>query len=140
MKLTLQKQEDCFLPFDEESLNYVKRLPENSEYIVNVVRSRNPKYHRLAMKRLRIMYDMVDEDKTFDPWRRLLTVKAGYFDALSNVKVNGEVQVALVPHSLSFEKMDEDEFRECFKALHQAFIDKYAVKLTYDQLCEWSVM
>ena len=89
---------------------------------------------------LRIMFEMVDEQLLFDPWRKMLTIKAGYFTAIGSVDINGTVRQAVEAQSLCFENMDNDEFKDCFLALHRAFIQKYGELLTMDQLNEWAAM
>ena len=140
MKATLQKQGDAYYPFDDDAVELTKRKKDNSIYIVDIKQARNPLYHRRAMKMLRLMFEMVDEELMFDPWRKLLTIKAGYFTAIGSVDINGTVKQAVEAESLRFENMDNDEFRACFEALHRAFIQKYGELLTIDQLNEWAAM
>ena len=83
------------------------------------------------------MYDMVEEPLTFEPWRKLMTIKAGYYTTLGKVSIDGTTQVAVQADSLAFESMDEDKFREFFAAFLQAFVDKYGRKLTLAQLDAW---
>ena len=140
MKITLQKQSDAYYPFDDEAVELTNKKPENSLYVVDIKQSRNPAYHRRALKMLRLMFDMTDECLTFEPWRKMLTIKAGYFTAIGSVDINGTVSSAVIPDSLSFENMEEAEFKECYQALHRAFCEKYGKLLTNDQLEEWSRM
>ena len=140
MKCTIQKQVDCYLPYDADSVDLTSRKKDGALFVVDIKQSRNPRYHARAMKMLRLMYEMVDEELMFDPWRKLLTIKAGYFTAIGSVDINGTVKQAVEAESLRFENMDNDEFRACFEALHQAFIQKYGELLTMDQLNEWAAM
>ena len=41
MKIILQKQGDIFYPYNDEAVEYVKTLPENKIYTVNLVESSN---------------------------------------------------------------------------------------------------
>ena len=114
MKCTIQKQRDCYLPYDEESVDLTSRKKDGALFVVDIKQSRNPRYHARAMKMLRIMYEMVDEQLLFDPWRKMLTIKAGYFTAIGSVDINGTVRQAVEAQSLCFENMDNDEFKDCF--------------------------
>ena len=140
MKCTIQKQGDCYLPYDEESVDLTSRKKDGALFVVDIKQARNPRYHARAMKMLRIMFEMVDEQLLFDPWRKMLTIKAGYFTAIGSVDINGTVRQAVEAQSLCFENMDNDEFKDCFLALHRAFIQKYGELLTMDQLNEWAAM
>ena len=136
MKLTLQKQGDVLLPYDEESLRYVQNIPENRLVIANVKRSRNPQFHRRAFVMMTRLHEMSDEDAAFDPWRKWLLIQAGY--CTHTGFANGSVRVEA--DSMTYEAMDQDKFATCWRDIHQAFVNVYGNKLTYDQLTEWSVM
>ena len=140
MKITLHKQGDVYMPYDDEAVALTKKKPEGSLYVVDIKQSRNPKFHSYAMTMLTKLYEMVDTELDFNPWRKMLTVKAGYFTSIGKVDINGTTSVAVIPDSLSFENMEEEEFQQCFKAIHRAFCSKYGDILTYNQLCEWAEM
>ena len=139
MKITLHKQEDAYYPYDDEAVALTRKKPDGL-YVVDIKQSRNPQFHRYAMKMLTRMYDMVDTDLDFNAWRKMLTIKAGYFTSIGKVDINDTTSVAVFADSLSFENMEEEEFQTCFKAIHRAFSTKYESVLTYDQLCEWAEM
>jgi len=138
MKFTLHKQIDCFYPYDDESVENCKKLTENGIYIVDIKGARNPRFHGYAMAMLRQLYDMVDTELSFDPWRKMLTIKAGFYSTIGKVSVDGVTSVAVISDSLAFESMSEDEFRSCFNSIIDAFGNKYGKELTLDQLTEWS--
>ena len=140
VKITLQKSGQVLAAYAHEDLAWIDKLNDGQIIVIQYTRSRNPQYHRYAMKMMRVLHDMVDETMGFDPWRRLMTVKAGYFDAVGKVLIDGTVQSSVIPHSIAFEKMDQDDFREYFNNVLQAFSDKYGKELTYDQLYQWAMM
>ena len=140
MKIILQKQGDEYLPYDDEAVELTKRKKDGSKYVVDIVEGRNPEYHRRAFKMLHLLYDMIDEQMMFTPWRKKLTIKAGFFTAIGKVSIKGSVTTAVIADSLAYEKMDQEKFRVCWLAIHQAFCDKYGDLLTMDQLTEWSMM
>ena len=69
-----------------------------------------------------------------------MTVKAGYFTAVGSVDVNGKVSTAVVPDSLAYDSMDEDEYRGWFRSFHTAWVEKYGPQITHDELAEWAEM
>ena len=140
MKLVLHYQDHGFLPFDEESLASAETLEENSVWVVDIKQPRNPKFHGYAFKMFHIMHDMIDAEYDFDPWRKNLTILAGYYTAHGKVNVQGIVMARVEADSLSFENMDDDDFHKFFKAFHRAFEVKYHKDITYDQLMEWAEM
>lgn len=124
------------LPSDQESLDYINKLPENRLVIAEVKRSRNPQFHRRAFVMMNRLHEMSDEDAAFDPWRKWLLIMAGY--CTHTGFANGAVRVEA--DSMTFESMDQEKFETCWRDIHQAFVDMYGDKLSYDQLTEWSFM
>lgn len=140
MKITLQKQQDTLLGYDEEAYNFLAKKKENEIFVIDVKTSRNPLYHRRAFKMMRLMYDMVEAELEFEPWRVMLTILAGYSTTVSETTQEGNTRVYVYPQSLSFENMDEETFRDWFQAIHAAFCRKFGDKLTLDQLQQWAEM
>ena len=123
-------------PYDEKALEFVRKIPENRLVIAEVKRSRNPQFHRRAFVMMNRLHEMSDEDAAFDPWRKWLLIQAGY--CVTTGFANGSVRVEA--DSMAFESMSQDKFETCWRDIHQAFVNVYGKKLTYDQLTEWSVM
>ena len=141
MKTTFIKDVDKFggrylRPYDDQAKEAFNNFSEFQLVIIDLKKSRNPKFHRLAFAMMRTLYDMVDEPMPFENWRKLMLIKAGYFTSVGKVDINGTVSSALIPDSLSYEKMDEIEFRECIGNFLQQFIEKYHKSLTYEELHE----
>jgi hypothetical protein len=134
MKITVQKQDDAYLPYDDEAVEFTKRKKENALFVIDVKEQRNPKFHGFAMLMLHTLYDMVDTDLMFDPWRKMLTIKAGYFTTIGKVDIKGTTSVAVEAKSLSFASMNDAEFKQCFSALVRVFIDKYGNIITFEEL------
>lgn len=140
MKGTFVLRDGALWPTDEKTRDILAKFNRGQILIIEVNKDRNPQYHRLAFARLRILYEMVDTDLEFNPWRRWLTVQAGYYTSLGKVNLQGVTSVALKPDSLAFHKMDEQSFTECWRGLHRAFNAEYGDSLSYDELCEWAAM
>ena len=121
-------------PFDSEAKRVVDKFSEGELIIVDLRKTRSPKFHRLAFSMMRTLYDMVDESMPFDNWRKLMLIKCGYFTSVGKVDIKGTVTSALIPESLAYEKMDDIEFRKCMNNFIQQFIDKYGRGMTYDEL------
>ena len=138
MKVVLRLDKGILYPATDECADRLNKL--SGHFSVDLKPARSPQFHRYVMAMLRIMLDMVDETVGFEPWRKMLAVKAGYFTSIGKVSIKGETTVAVIPDSLSFENMDEDEFRDTWTNMHQAFSDKYGRSLTDEQLTQWSVM
>ena len=123
-------------PNTDEGIELFFKIPDGTELILDIKRSRNPKFHRYAMAMLNRLHDMADDETAFNPWRKWLTIKAGYFSVTGFPDGSSLVEA----DSLSFESMSEEKFQQVWKDLHQAFCRIYGQKITYDELTEWSVM
>lgn len=133
-KVMVTANKGILYPYDDQAADLL--MKKSGTFSLDIKIARNPHFHRYVFKMLQIMYDMVDESLGFDPWRRALTVKAGYYTPIGHA--DGSVMV--VPDSLSFENMDQEEFRECWNNIHAAFVEKYGKRLTDQQLNEWAYM
>ena len=107
-KITLQLQEDVYYPYDDEAIEVTRRRTENGLYVVDIKEQRDPIKHRKAFARMQTLYGMIETDLLFDPWRKMLTIKAGYFSTIGKVDIKGTTSVAVVADSLSWENMDRD--------------------------------
>jgi hypothetical protein len=139
MKVIIKIVDGKAVPAAPETEEFFKKS-EGRFFSTDLKIARSPGLHNYVMKMIRIMLDMVDANYAFDPFRKMLTIKAGFFTSIGKVNVNGETSVAVIPDSLAFENMDEEEFRECWLTIHQAFVEKYGKTLTDEQLNEWSRM
>ena len=124
------------LPATDEAIEQLQKIPNGTELVLDIKRSRNPKFHRYAMVMMHRLHDMSDEDAGFNPWRKWMTIQAGYCSTTGFA--NGSVHVDA--DSLSFESMTEDKFQQCWRDIHAAFCKIYGKKITYNELCEWSEM
>lgn len=96
---------------------------------VTAKRSRNPEHHRKGMAMLRIGFTNQDRYDSFEIYRQVITMKAGFFNVITNDK--GESQA--LPHSLSFESMSQDAFEKWYEAVltvisAEAKIDKARIE------------
>ena len=139
-KYSVMKQEDALQPMDDDALKLFDSLSENEVIVIDYKKSRNPRFHRRAMAIFRELLAMTDDEHKigFEPWRKMMTIKAGYFTTIGKVSVNGETSVAVQADSLAFENFDEQEFRQVFNDILTAFAQKYGHELTPEQLSTWS--
>ena len=140
MKGTFEIKNGVLVPIDQATTDLLAKQAEGSIYVLDIKPSRNPLFHSRAFALLKVLFDMVDSDIEFNPWRKLLTIKAGFYTSVGKVCVKGVTSVAVEADSLSFEKMDNEEFQECWQGLHRAFYQKYGERISFDELMEWSEM
>ena len=133
MKVTLVKLRDqstgntSLHPYDSAAKKAIAKFSEGELVILDLKRSRNPKFHRYAWVMFRTLLDMVDEPIALESWVKMM---------IGKVDINGTTSVAAIPDSISFEVMDEIEFHKFTSEFHNYFCERYGNKVSYKQLQE----
>lgn len=120
----LLRTDDGLEPANDEAREAIKNYPFGSYVLADLVKPRNPQFHRCFFALLRFGYryweppEYIDVDgvpvsvtKSFESFKDDVIIMAGFSEAV--IKLNGEA--ALRPKSISFSNMEEGEFREVFK-------------------------
>lgn len=99
--------------------------------------ARNPGFHRLAHAFGRLCADNTDRFTGMDAHSVLKTIQFEADIACERMRVNldalGMVEVR-IPKSLSFESMDEGEFKEAFRAMCNHVAEKYWADCTPEEI------
>jgi hypothetical protein len=98
-----------YSPTDQESQDASRNIPVGSEVKATV--ARNVKFHRKAMALLNIGFENQDRYHSFEVYRKVITIRAGYFE-MGEVSDN-EIPIA---ESLSFTSMSSERFEKWFNA------------------------
>jgi len=125
MKLQMIKLPGGLLtPASEMELTYLNKLKNDGQYEIEIKMTRNPQYHRRAFKFLNFCFEYWKSDRTFldekgqfDTFRGELMVQAGFFD--QHYAIDGQSFI-VKPRSISFSKMDQLEFQQCYHAMVNA--------------------
>ena len=101
-----------------------------------LTKPRNPGYHRLAHALGQMVADNIDEFAGMDAHATLkrLQMECGIGCEEIAYKVHGMTVVQRVPLSLSFESMEEDEFRAVFSGICRHLAATYWPTLTADDI------
>lgn len=100
-------------PADEVSAELINKLKVGDVVEIEIRRPRNLKFHRKAFALMQLAYENQEQYTDFDQFRRALTIEAGYFDDLRLL----DGTTIREAKSLSFAKMDEDEFGKLYNSL-----------------------
>ena len=110
-------------PADSETAAFLARLKLGQGLRAEVKRARNILFHRRMFALLNFAFDLWDcpaleyqgqpVAKNFDRFRKDITILAGFFDAVTNLR--GEVR--LEAKSLAFHNMGEEEFERVYRAV-----------------------
>ena len=93
------------IPTDQDEWD---KIPMGAEFGVEYSQRRHYKNHRRFFSFIKSTFDMQEHFDDRDVFRKWLTMKAGYFDAV----VKPKNQTIFMPQSIAFEKMDADHRRE----------------------------
>lgn len=123
MKLQMIKQPGGILsPSHDRELDYLNKLKNGGQYEIEIKKTRNPDYHRRAFAFFNFCFEHWASDKTFldekgqfDWFRNDMTIQAGFYD----VRLNLDGSTTLKARSLSFARMEQLEFEQCYNALIQ---------------------
>lgn len=100
-------------PADEVATDAIRKFPAGEIYEIEIKRPRNLKFHRKAFALMQLAYENQENYTEFDKFRRALVIEAGYFDDLRLL----DGTTVREAQSLSFAKMDEDDFGKLYNAL-----------------------
>ena len=138
------------LPAHQEDLDAIKKLPNGQPLRVKLTRVRNYQFHKKWFALLNHAFDMWEPleaaprleavmavihtgknpEKNFDRFRKDIIILCGMYDA--HYRLNGEVR--LEAKSVSFAKMDEDEFETLFTKTIDVICKHVLTNYTGDEL------
>lgn len=116
-------QGGVFIPANDMEHEKTTKFKTNELYEIDIKLVRNPAFHRKAFAFFNFCFefwsdgtDFKEHAAQFDVFRKNLTVLAGYYTKLFNIK--GELRIEA--KSLSFGSMKQEEFEQCYSALVNA--------------------
>ena len=123
-KLMLMKTATgALVPADAETAEYLAKLKAGAGVGGDFKRQRNIRFHKKVFSLFKLAFDAWDAPevsyrgqqvhKEFDRFRKDLTVLAGHYEAVTNLR--GEVR--LEAKSLNFANMDDVEFEKVYKSI-----------------------
>jgi hypothetical protein len=149
MRITLQKYEaegathGILVPADEVSANFVGKLIKNDVVTSDFVKPRNYRFHKKWFALIKFAYEHwepknfqdakwkdVIPEKSFDRFRKDIIIMSGRFNAV--YRVDGSVRIE--HQSISFAKMNEEEFKELWSATTTVILERVLTTYTSDDL------
>lgn len=133
MDVTLIKTMNGFMPYDPQSGEWAEKIKAGQVIRGKFTKMRNAAFHRKFFALLNLAYEYwepgeIDSkygkpEKNFERFRKDLTILAGYYDTVINIK--GEVRVEA--KSISFASMDNDEFEKLYNAVLDVVLKRIPV-------------
>ena len=99
-------------PLYNSDYDTFKKVKRNKPVEIEIKQKRNYQFHKKGMALFNLGFENQEKIDNFDHYRKVITMKAGYYDTIETDK--GTVYL---PKSISFSSMDEMEFNELYKNL-----------------------
>ena len=100
------------------------------EVVADIKKNRNPGNHKRFFAFVKQAFDMQEFYEEREVFRKVLQLKAGFFDLVISEKGKS----VYLPKSISWDELDEIEFRELFGRVVNAFIRDFGDKLNDIQI------
>lgn len=127
---------NTLIPVDQQGADYIQALKPGQQIRADLVKARNLKFHGKFFSLLTMAFEYWEPElpvykgqvaeKNFEKFRSDVTVMAGYYDVVANMR--GEVQ--LIAKSISFANMDDTEFQELYKAVFNVLWKKVMIHIS----------
>ena len=111
------KKGNALHPTHDSDRELVNKLKTGEAYKAKIVKPRNYEFHKKYFALLNLAFNNQDEFDNFEKFRFIMTMKAGFFDAIKTDK-----GVVYMPRSISFASMDDVEFERVYNAMIQEVI------------------
>lgn len=136
----LRKLDNTFAPADEASAEIMEGFKANGVYKAQLTQPRNSLFHRKFFSLLKLAYDNYEQPgvyhndklvfRSFDRFREDVTISCGHWELELN-KRNNVVQRA---KSISFSKMQQDEFEVLFNSAITVIMAEYLTYYSEDDM------
>ncbi len=138
MTIQLINTTNGLVPQYEDDLDEKRKLKLGEFYTAEIKVQRNVRFHRLFFALVKTAWEYLPEQassgfRDMDGFRKYLTVAAGYYEPFFS-PVRGEWLE--IPKSISFDKMDESEFRDLYervKGVIFAILGSYVTKDDFEK-------
>ena len=126
--LKLETKSGILIPFTEQEADKTRKLPSDQPIRGQLYIARNIGNHKRVWAFFNALFGMQDQFESLEVFRKWLIMKAGFVDimVIPEQRIGpynfpgGEV---ILPKSIAFHNMDEEEFRRCFSAMITVFLN-----------------
>jgi hypothetical protein len=107
-------------PVDQDGIDAISKLKEGEQVKVDVKRARNGKQHRLYFALINLIYGQQTRYATTEQLSNAIKCAVGYCD---EIETKGG-KVLVIPKSIAFHAMPQDQFTEFFDKVIALVIEK----------------
>ena len=125
-------QDYSLIPKDEDTRKYILNRKVGQVISADIKMSRNYDNHKRFFSFINTTFHMQEHFTEQEAYRYWLTMKCGYFDTI--VAPNGTTMFKA--RSISFDAMEEDEFRKLFSTAIDVFLRELGKGLTDQEVMQ----
>lgn len=122
-QLLMVKMEDGLHPTDQESIEAIRQIPDNSIVKIQVSIPRNVRHHRMFFALINLVWQAQREPRIFptrDALRDAIKIASGHVREVRDL----QGRTHIVPDSISFGRMDNIAFKEFFDSAVRIILDR----------------
>jgi hypothetical protein len=119
MKLLLYKSGFALFPAFSSDSDSMSKMKEGEVWECEVKKARNYENHKRFFALLKLGFESQTSFTAFDWWRMFIEMKAGFVESCQGP----DGAWMFRPKSIAFDKMDEMEFRDLYRAVSQQIIE-----------------
>lgn len=134
MKIQILRNDYRLQAYSEDDLEFIKGMKNNTVYMADVKLDRNPDFHRKYFKLIKIALENLPEKfvgYTSKRLRKELQMWLGYFEVMTLFEDGKE---SYVLDSISFENMDDTEFKKLYDGSINILCQHYLRGMTPEKL------
>lgn len=138
MEIVLKRTLEGLAPDTLFEAERLQKIAIGKRVLCDIKQPRNVDFHRKFHSLVRYLYSIWEPpeaenkhgkaEKCYDTFRHDLTILAGYYT--QTIRLNGDIQVTA--KSISFAKMNEEEFQELYSKVIDVALNLYAKQKGYD--------
>ena len=107
--MLIKQKNGNYIPYDDYDYEESKKIAVGK--VVKATKLRNYKHLKKSFALLKVGFDNQEAFDSFDVYRKVMTIRAGYYDTVQNTKKDGFTPI---PKSISFEKMNQEDFNNWY--------------------------
>lgn len=122
----VKRKDGSHIPSSDPDYEDSKKIKVGDE--IKALKARNPSFHRKAFSLLNIGFENQEKYESFEVYRKVMTILAGYFDWVPT-KDGDRIPMA---HSLSYENMSAEKFEKWYDDMIKVVAND--LKITVEEL------
>jgi hypothetical protein len=123
-EIQMYKMQGGLRPAQQSDMDSLEKVRTGAPVLAKIIQMRNPKFHAKFFAMLNFAYEYfqpeipitksgVVPERNFDKFREDVTILAGFYDVVVNIKGEARYQAK----SISFGSMEDLEFQDLYKAV-----------------------